>query len=314
MRPSAPTDAVMVIEIFKKVKVPAVLANLRESEASFNDATGAIAFSSIIAIALGTGSTVLGSFLPDAGSTPTLGLGPGFSNILYEAELFGIEFFGGAGIGLAIAAAGHRLHALMNDPFSEIALTIATVFGSTILANALGLSGLVAAATVGLYFGNITIRKETGVSAKVRTAAFSFWEIIAFFSGSAAFLYLRLTMNIVNVGQNALLTVIAFVSVLAARAVSSYVILTATSKLTKENIPMSWRHVAMLGSMRGAISVALVASLPESEFKSTLLSITFGVVLFSLVIQYVLLSKYVRRTFNPKVEDDDGGVQNTGQS
>jgi len=298
----APTDAVMVIEIFKKVKVPSLLANLLESEASFNDATGVIAFSSIVALALGTGSTILGSFstigagfIPDNSTSSSIG--SAVSSVLFEAELFAIEFFGGAGIGLAIAAASHRLHTLMNDPFSEIALTVATVFGATILSNSLGLSGLVAAATAGLYFGNVTIRKETDVSARVRTSAFSFWETIAFFSSSAIFLYLGVTMDIVSVGQNILLIVIAFVSVLIARAVSSYAILTATTKLTKENIPMSWRHVAMLGSMRGAISVALAASLPESEFRNTMLSITFGVVLSSLIIQYVLLSKYVQRKF-----------------
>ena len=52
-----------------------------------------------------------------------------------ETEHFAIVFFGGAAIGLAIAAATHRLHALMNDPFSETALTVATVFGSVVAAN-----------------------------------------------------------------------------------------------------------------------------------------------------------------------------------
>lgn len=278
-----------------------------ESEASFNDATGAIAFSSIIALALGTGSTILGSFSPsvDLGVNGHNNFGLGatvVSNILLEIELFAIEFFGGIAIGLAIAAATHRLHKLINDPFSEIALTVATVFGSTILANSLGLSGLVAAAVAGLYFGNITIRNETVVSAKVRASAFSFWEIIAFFASSAAFFYLGVTTNIASISNNIILIIIAFIAILAARASASYGILTATIKFTKENIPMPWRHVAMLGGMRGAISVALAASLPESEFKNTILSITFGVVFSSMIIQYILLSRYVKKAF---AEDDD---------
>src|SRR5712692_8382377 len=57
----APTDAAIVIEIFKRVTVPRVLATLMESEASFNDATGVIAFSSILAIAIGSGALELGS-------------------------------------------------------------------------------------------------------------------------------------------------------------------------------------------------------------------------------------------------------------
>ena len=54
----APTDAAMVIEIFKKIKVPSALTMLMQSEASFNDASGLVVFSSIIAIALAQGSAL----------------------------------------------------------------------------------------------------------------------------------------------------------------------------------------------------------------------------------------------------------------
>ncbi len=43
--------------------------------------------------------------------------------------------------------------------------------------------------------------------------------------------------------------------------------------------------------------MALVASLPPSDFKNILQTITFGVVLLSLVIQYIVLSKYVKKVF-----------------
>ena len=78
--------------------------------------------------------------------------------------------------------ATHRLHTLMNDPFSETALTIVTVFGSVVLANSLGFSGLVAVAVAGLYFCNATVKKEAVMSLKVRTAVFNFCEMAAFFS------------------------------------------------------------------------------------------------------------------------------------
>ena len=57
----------------------------------------------------------------------------------------------------------------------------------------------------------------------------------------------------------------------------------------------------MIGGMRGAISIALVASLPQSDFKNTLQTITFGVVLLSLIIQYVVLFRYTKRLF-PEVK------------
>ena len=305
----APTDAAIVIEIFKRVKVPKVLSTLMEFEASFNDATGAIVFSSIIALAFVTpGLTSSNSASP----SPSLNSGvvtetstPNHSinlDIAKETVRFSEQFFGGMAIGLAIAAATHRLHTLTNDPLSETSLTIATVFGSVVLANSLGVSGLIAVAAAGLYFGNVTVKKEAIMSKSVRTFAFNFWEMIAFLASSATFLYLGISMDLIAVGQHIFIIVLAFIAILAARAVIVYPILAATSsKHIRENIPISWRHVMMIGGMRGAISIALVASLPQSDFKNTLQTITFGVVLFSLIIQYVVLSRYTKKVF-PEVK------------
>ena len=136
------------------------------------------------------------------------------------------------------------------------------------------------------------------MSKRVRTFAFTFWEMTAFFATSAAFLYLGISMNIIDVGEHLPIIVLSFVVVLAARVAAIYPMLAATTRYIGENIPMTWIHVIMLGGMRGAISVALVASLPPSNFKNILQSLTFGVVLLSLVIQYIALSKYVRKVFN----------------
>src|SRR6476469_2147291 len=301
----APTDAAIVIEIFKRVRgVPGLLSTIMESEATLNDATGIIVFSSIITLAS------YSSFLNSDGSFSSNIITNNF--IVYELFRFIIVFFGGVAIGLGIAAATHRLHSLMNDPFSETALTIATVFGSVVLANSLGVSGLVAVAVAGLYFGNATVKKEAYMSLKVRTAVFNFWEMAAFFATSAAFLYLGISMNILRIAENIPSVALSFVAVLVARAVSTYPILSATNMLTREKIPVIWRHVVMLGGMRGAISVALVASITSTarEFKTTLETITFGVVLLSLVIQYIALTKYVRKVF-PKDTAIAANVDNT---
>jgi len=304
----APTDAAIVIEIFKRVKVPKVLSTLMEFEASFNDATGAIVFSSIIALAFVTpglissnsaSSSSLNSGVATETSTPNHSIN---LDIAKETVRFSEQFFGGMAIGLAIAAASHRLHTLTNDPLSETSLTIATVFGSVVLANSLGVSGLVAVAAAGLYFGNVTVKKEAIMSKSVRTFAFNFWEMIAFLASSAAFLYLGISMDLIAMGQHIFIIVLAFIAILAARAVIVYPILAATSsKLIRENIPISWRHVVMIGGMRGAISIALVASLPQTDFKNTLQTITFGVVLLSLIIQYLVLSRYTKKLF-PEVK------------
>lgn len=306
----SPTDAAIVIEIFKKVKVPRVLSTLMESEAAFNDATGAIAFSSIIALSVGSaGYTILGTssnsaLYSNSIGFPTTIISSSSSAAVYDhlsfiiqAEHFIILFFGGAAVGLAIAAATHRLHTLMNDPLSETSLTIATVFGSVVLANSLGVSGLAAVAVAGLYFGNVTIKKEATMSKSVRTFAFNFWEMIAFLASSVAFLYLGISMNVIDIVNHFPIIALSLIAVLGARAATIYPILAATTRFARENIPNTWKNVILVGGMRGAISVALVASIPPSDFKSLLQTITFGVVLLSLIIQYIVLSRYAKRVF-----------------
>jgi CPA1 family monovalent cation:H+ antiporter len=283
----APTDAAIVIEVFKRIRTPKLLSTLMESEASFNDATGVIIFSSIIAIAVAQGSTL----------ETQSAIGSINVNVIEQIEHFALVFFGGVAVGLAISAAAHRLHKLLDDPFSETALSVAVMFGSVVVANSLGMSGLIAVAVAGLYFGNVTMRSEKIISPKVRTYTSNFWEMIAFFANSLAFLYLGLSMDLVRIGQNLPLIMLSFVVVLAARAVSTYPILRLTNKFTKENIPRTWRNVVWIGGMRGALSVALVATLPESEFKQTLQTITFGVVLVSLIIQYPALARYIKKAF-----------------
>ena len=150
----APTDPAIVIEIFKKVKVPKQLSTLMEFEASFNDATGLIVFSSVTALTFAVAIASSGSSsnnlifsapAADIANSTATNNNPSLNNLYFinQTEHFAIVFLGGAVVGLAIAAITHRLHALMNDPFSETALTVATVFGSVAAANSLGLSGLV---------------------------------------------------------------------------------------------------------------------------------------------------------------------------
>jgi CPA1 family monovalent cation:H+ antiporter len=158
-------------------------------------------------------------------------------------------------------------------------------------------SGLAAVAVAGLYFGNVTIKKEATMGKNVRTFAFNFWEMIAFLASSIAFLYLGISMNVVDIVNHFPLIALSHIAVLGARAATIYPILAVTTRFARENIPNTWKNVILVGGMRGAISVALVASIPPSEFKSLLQTITFGVVLLSLIVQYIVLSRYVKRVF-----------------
>ncbi|MDQ6866509.1 MAG: sodium:proton antiporter, partial [Thermoproteota archaeon] len=280
----SPTDPAIVIKTFKILKVPKLLSTILEMESSFNDATGIIIFTSVVGIVFGASAAITGDYT-NTPANPQINI-----DILHEIGQFLLLSLGGMSIGLIIAVITNKLHTLMNNPFSEISLTITTIFGSAIVANALGLSGLIAVATAGLYFGNVTMKKESAMSSEVRETVSNFWDIAAFFANSVAFLYLGVTMNVIDVGQNIILIILVFSIVLIGRTLSTYPILTLVNKFTKEKIPLFWQNIIMIGGMRGALSVALVTSLPQSELKNRLEIITFGVVLFSLIIQYVILS------------------------
>ena len=291
----SPTDAAIVIKTFKILKVPRLLSTIVEMESSFNDATGIIIFTTVAGIVFGSVAAITSGGIADFISTGINEQTQINLDILREIGQFLLVALGGVAIGLAIAITTNRLHSLMNNPFSEISLTITTVFGSAIVANAFGLSGLIAVASAGLYFGNVTMRKESSMSKEVRDTVSNFWEIAAFFANSLAFLFLGVTMNLISIGQEMPLILLVFVVVLIGRALFTYPILTLVNKFTRESVPLFWQNIIMIGGMRGAISVALVTSLPQSEMKNSLETITFGVVLLSLVIQYIALSKYIKR-------------------
>src|SRR5439155_18262702 len=95
---------------------------------------------------------------------------------------------------------------------------------------------------------------------------------------------------------------LAFTAVTIARFSSVYPLL-GTSKTNGEPIPRSWKNVAMLGGMRGALSIALVASLPATiPSRGVITSMVLGVAFISIMLQVDMLSGYVRRRF-PRMDE-----------
>jgi CPA1 family monovalent cation:H+ antiporter len=272
----APTDVVTVLEIFRRVKVPSKLATLMDTEAAFNDATGIVVFSIVL-------------------SSLTLPRVPVLSTIL----LFGYDIAGGAIIGFIVAYAARRVSASVEDGLAELTLSIAAVYGSYVFATGVGVSGLIAVAVVGLYFGNVTIRAAVGP--EVKTSVLSFWQIAAFLGNSVAFLLIGFETNLVVLSRSLLLILIAYLAVTIARAASVYPILGIFNQIGYR-IPFTWSNTAMVGGVRGALSIALAASLGAYTVVSaadaqTITTMVLGVAFLSIVIQSPLMARYVRRRF-----------------
>ncbi len=270
----APTDAVTVLEVFRRVKVPSKLSTLLDTEAAFNDATGIVLFTIIL-------STI------------------GLQKVVVTQTILNFGFTLGAGvlIGLAVAFLGEVLSSLIEDRVAETILAVAVVYGSYALATGIGASGLIAVAVAGLYFGNFTMR--SAMKPASREAVTSFWEIAAFLGNSIAFLILGFETNIITLSQSVLIIVVAYAAVTIARAATVYPILAVFNKFG-EKISAVWRNVAMLGGVRGALSIALVATITASAVISqgdinTIDTMVLGVAFISIVFQVPLLFRYVRK-------------------
>jgi len=276
----APTDVVTVLEVFRHVKVPSKLATLLDTEATFNDATAIIVFTIILS---------------------TLSLQK--INVLSSLSNFGFTLGAGVLIGLGVAFAGEVLSSLIEDRVAETILTIAVVYGSYAFASGIGASGLIAVAVAGLYFGNFTIR--TAMEPATREAVEIFWQIAAFIGISIAFLLIGFQANIISFPQSILVILAAFAAVTVSRAATVYPILAFYRKISGKMTSV-WSNVAMLGGVRGALSIALAATITTSAIISTadlhtIDTMVFGVAFVSIMLQVPLLFKYVKRVM-PEVE------------
>jgi monovalent cation:H+ antiporter, CPA1 family len=270
----APTDTVTVLEVFRRVKVPSKLSALLDTEAAFNDATGIIVFTIILS---------------------TIGL-QHFS-VTQTVLNFGYTLGVGVLIGLGVAFVGEILSSLIEDRVAETILAIAVVYGSYALATGVGASGLIAVAVAGLYFGNYTMK--SAMEPATREAVTSFWAILAFLGNSVAFLIIGFQTNIITLSQSILIVIAAFASVTIARAATVYPILGVFNKFS-DKISVIWRNIAMLGGVRGALSIALAATITTSAVISlgdiqTINTMVLGVAFISIVLQVPLLFRYVRK-------------------
>jgi CPA1 family monovalent cation:H+ antiporter len=126
------------------------------------------------------------------------------------------------------------------------------------------------------------------MSDETRTTMTKFWEVVTFMATSVAFLLIGLKADFALLITYAPFILAAFLAILVARVVSVYPII-GLMNMMRERIPRSWTRLLAIAGLRGAVSVALALSLPESSFKDTIVAMTFGVALLSLIVQAEIL-------------------------
>ena len=270
----SPTDPVAVLGLFKTVKVPESLEAKMAGESLLNDGVGVVVFTIVVAIAVG-------------GDAHDGGIG-----VLSVLELFVYEAVGGAVLGLVAGYACYRAMRQINEHNLEVLITLAMVMVTYAVATRLHLSGPISMVVAGLLIGNQGM--TYAVSDNTRDYVEKFWSLLDEVLNSVLFLLIGLEVLVIaqrvdHVGA----ALLAIPVTLAARWISVSVpilFLARWRSFTKGAIPiLTW------GGLRGGIAVALALSLPVNEYKPTILTITYAVVLFSIIVQGLTIKPLVER-------------------
>jgi monovalent cation:H+ antiporter, CPA1 family len=261
------TDPVSVVALFRTVSAPKRLRVILEAESLFNDGTAIVVFSLV---------TMLAS-VQERISIP---------GVILE---FIIAAGGGIAIGLILGYLVSQLIGRIDEYLIETALTTVLAYGAYLIAEHFGVSGVLAVASAGLMCGNIGPR---GMSPTTRIVLFNFWEVVAFLVNSFIFLLIGLQIHLDLLFQHWVLILWAIFAVLISRAVMVYL----TGGLVR-NIPLKWQHLLFWGGLRGAITLALALSLPDSlgAAKPEIQVMAFGVVVFTLIVSGFSMNPLVRR-------------------
>ncbi|WP_010140836.1 cation:proton antiporter [Oceanicola sp. S124] len=270
----SPTDPVAVLGVLREANLRRSLETTIAGESLFNDGVGYVVYLVLVGIAFG--------------ATGGHGGGEETNQLAAAAQLFLREAVGGAVIGLVLGYLVFRVMRRIDDPSLEVLITLALAFGGYELSVALHVSAPIMAVCAGLLIGDIGARH--GMSEKTRDYVETFWHLIDEILNAVLFLLIGLEVFAVQLEPSffaaaALAIGLALVARLGAVALP-LLLLKPFRDFGPGTLPiMTW------GGLKGGISVALALSLPDSEWKPLILTATYAVVIFSILVQGLTVGK-----------------------
>ena len=278
----SPTDPLAAIAITQRLGVPRRLVAVVEGESLINDGTALVAYRTAVA------ATVGGGF-----------------DLLSATGDFVLNVAGGIAVGLVAAEVLTVVFRRVEDDVLGITISLAAGYAAYLPAEHLGVSGVIAAVTVGMIVGH---RAHTLVSAGSRLRGHAFWEVLVFLLNALLFVLVGLQLPGILESQERSAWELAGLGALAGFVVIAtrlawintmpYVIRALDRRPAQRARRVGWRERAVIGwsGLRGAVSLAAALALPVGfPERELLIFLTLCVIFATLVLQGLTLPLLIRR-------------------
>jgi CPA1 family monovalent cation:H+ antiporter len=201
-------------------------------------------------------------------------------------------------LGLVLGFLTFRVMRHIDDYSLEVLLTLGLAFGGYELAVALHVSAPIMAVCAGLLIGDVGTR--LGMSEETRKYVEAFWKLIDEILNAVLFLMIGVEVfAIVFDTANVMAGLAAIVLGLFARFLAVAVPITLLRPFRDYSTGVI--RIMTWGGLKGGISVALALSLPDGEWKPVILTATYMVVVFSIIVQGLTVARLARHV-NPQPE------------
>jgi CPA1 family monovalent cation:H+ antiporter len=277
----SPTDPVAVLATLKRGQVSRGLKVVLQGEALFNDGVGIVVFTALLAFAGGAA--------------------PSPATALLQVAL---QAMGGLALGLIAAGVVMWAMRTIDDYVVEVSLSLALAMGVYAGAQALHLSGPIAAVGAGLLIGDS--RRGSTMSETTRAHLTSFWTLVDDLLNAVLFFLLGLLLFVVPLElRTASLAGAAIALVLTARLI---VVLPWGAYFHIRHAERGAGAILVWGGLHGALSVALALSLPPVPQKPLILAVTYAVCAFSVAVQGISFAPLAARLSQSPAQDSGGTV------